>query len=85
MVRRIRAAFLSHKRKQLVNNVAFAKVKHLPELGEDQLGLPHFLLASEAVSSDQTKPKQQKTGEMGVRCGGEGNAPLFVDFELVPL
>lgn len=31
--------------------------KHLPELGEGQLGPPDFLLAAESVSADEAEPK----------------------------
>ena len=35
------------------------RAKYLPELGEDKLGLPDLSLASESVSSDQTKPNKE--------------------------
>ena len=48
------------------------RAKYLPELGEDKLGLPDLSLASESVSSDQTKPNKEEKIRLVFKLDGNG-------------
>ena len=51
---------------------------NLPELGEDELGSPHFSLASEAVGSDETKSIQLRIMSENCEIGGRAYKRRYV-------